>query len=170
MIVLGLGSNLSSKFGDRFTNLEKAISLLESHGIKILKKSSFYETPSYPNKNNPKFINIVILVYSDLKPENLASVLIAVENELQRKRYKKNEPRTCDIDIIDYKGESFNFKFNDLKFTVPHIELTNRNFVLYPLKEILPNWKHPKSKVIIDILIKNLCNDFKKSILKVKKC
>ena len=170
MIVLSLGSNLSSKFGDRFTNLQKAISLLESHGVKILKKSSFYETPSYPNENNPKFINIVILASSDLKPENLASILISVENELERKRYIKNEPRTCDIDIIDYNGESFDFKFNDLEFTVPHTELINRNFVLYPLKEILPNWKHPKSKVIIDILINNLSNDFKKSILKVKKC
>lgn len=170
MIVLGLGSNLSSKFGDRFANLQKAISLLESHEIKILKKSSFYETPSYPDKNKPKFINIVILASSDLKPENLASILITIENELERKRYIKNEPRTCDIDIIDYNGESFNFKFNDLIFTVPHTELTNRNYVLYPLKEILPNWKHPKSKVIIDILINNLSNDFKKSILKVKKC
>ena len=170
MIFLGIGSNLPSSLGDRFKNIDLAISFLENYKIKLIKRSSFYETFSYPNKNNPKFINIVILVYSDLKPENLASVLIAVENELQRKRYKKNEPRTCDIDIIDYKGESFNFKFNDLKFTVQHIELTNRNFVLYPLKEILPNWKHPKSKVIIDILIKNLCNDFKKSILKVKKC
>ena len=50
MIILALGSNLSSKYGDRFTNLNLAISYLELYGIKVIKRSSFFETPSYPNK------------------------------------------------------------------------------------------------------------------------
>ena len=58
MIYLGLGSNLSSKYGDRFENINLAISSIEEYGIKVIKKSSFYETPSYPNKKNPKFINV----------------------------------------------------------------------------------------------------------------
>ena len=60
MLLLGLGSNLSSNFGNRFENIDLAISYLQSHKIQLLKKSSFYETPSYPNKKDPKFINIVL--------------------------------------------------------------------------------------------------------------
>ena len=66
MIYLGLGSNLSSRFGDRFKNINLAISYLEESGIKVIKKSSFYETPSYPNKKNPTFINIIISVKTNL--------------------------------------------------------------------------------------------------------
>ena len=62
MIILGLGSNLHSSFGDRFENINKALSILETHKIKILLKSSFYETPSYPDKSKPKFLNIIISI------------------------------------------------------------------------------------------------------------
>ena len=62
MILLGLGSNLPSKFGNRFKTIKKTISLLKKEKFTILKTSSFYETPSYPKKNKPKFINIVIKV------------------------------------------------------------------------------------------------------------
>ena len=105
MIYLGLGSNLSSKYGDRFININLAISYLEKYGIKLIKKSSFYETLSYPNKKNPKFINIAILIDTTLPPVDLMSVLIFIEEKLGRKRYKKNDPRTCDLDIIDYNGQ-----------------------------------------------------------------
>ena len=62
MVILSLGSNLSSTFGDRLDNLRFAMLMLEDYGIKIKKKSSFYETPSYPNNKNPKFINITIVI------------------------------------------------------------------------------------------------------------
>jgi 2-amino-4-hydroxy-6-hydroxymethyldihydropteridine diphosphokinase len=169
MILLSLGSNLPSSFGDRFKNIEIAISLLEKYEIKVLKKSSFYETPSYPNKKNPKFINLVIEVNTHLDPTNLASVLIFVEEKLERKRNKKNDPRTCDIDIIDYKNQILNFKYNNLDFEVPHKQLAYRNFVLFPLFEILPKWMHPKTKVDVSTLIDNLSNIDKNSILKIAK-
>ena len=60
MIYLGIGSNLPSSFGDRFMNINLAINFLKDKEIKLIKKSSFYETFSYPNKTNPKFINVVI--------------------------------------------------------------------------------------------------------------
>jgi len=168
MIILGLGSNLSSKFGDRFKNIELAISFFESHNIKILKKSSFYETPSYPNKNNPKFINMVISVKTDLKPFELMSFLLSVEKKLGRLRDKKNDPRTCDLDIIDYNNEIIEFIFENNNFFSPHKNLSYRNFVLYPLKEILPLWKHPVTNESIDMLISKLSHEDKRSILKIK--
>ena len=169
MIILGLGSNLSSSFGDRFNNINLAMSYLESYDIKIYKKSSFYESLSYPNQKNPKFINIVILVKTHLLPIDLMSVLIFIEEKLERKRAKKNDPRTSDIDIIDYNKQIIDFKYRNLNLTLPHEKLVNRNFVLIPLYEILPEWQHPETKDSIDVLINKLSNEDKNSILKINK-
>ena len=168
MIFLSLGSNLSSNYGNRFENINLAIELLESYKILIKKKSSFYESLAYPNKNDPKFINISVEVDTTLPPIDLMSVLIFIEEKLGRKRFKKNEPRTCDIDIIDYNGQILNFNYNKLDLVLHHKELESRNFVLYPLSEICPNWKHPKTKEIITLLIDKLSNEDRKSILKLK--
>ena len=167
MILLGLGSNLSSTFGDRFQNIDMAVSSLERYGLQIKKKSSYYESPSFPNKQDPKFINIVIEVETILPPEDLASVLIFIEESLERKRIKKNDPRTCDIDIIDFKKKVIDFNYKDMKFIVPHEKLSFRNFVLYPLQEIIPDWKHPKTNEHISLLIEKLPNEDKNSILKI---
>ena len=162
---LSIGSNL----GNRKKNIELAKFKLEKNSIKIIKISNNYETLSYPNKKNPKFINIVIEVDTHLPPADLASVLIFIEEKLERKRGKKNDPRTCDIDIIDYNNQVMDFKYLDYTFTVPHTKLTHRNFVLIPLKEIIPNWIHPKTKDPINKLFENLPQVDKNSILKVKK-
>ena len=169
MIILSLGSNLSSRFGDRFQNLNLAISSLEGYGIQLVKKSSFYETLSYPNIKDPKFINIVVSVTTKLPPIDLMSVLIFIEENLERKRNKKNDPRTCDIDIIDFNGLVEIHSFNKNKFEIPHKELSKRNFVLFPLHEIEPKWKHPKTKETVNELINKLSSDKKKSILIIKK-
>ena len=169
MLLLGLGSNLSSNFGNRFENIDLAISYFQSYKIQLLKKSSFYETLSYPDIKNPKFINVVIEVLTHLPPEEFASVLISIEETLERKRNQKNEPRTCDIDIIDYNGKVMNFIYKRLIFKVPHEKLIYRNFVLFPLQEIVPYWVHPITKEKISNLIAKLPEEDRKSILKVKK-
>ena len=169
MILLGLGSNLPSSYGNRFKNIDLAISALNGYGIQVKKKSSYYESLSYPNKTNPRFINIVVDVETHLPPVDLASVSIFIEESLERKRGRKNDPRTCDIDIIDYKNQIINFKYKDLDFTVPHEKLIYRNFVLFPLQEIYPDWVHPRTKEPISVLIENLSTEDKNSILKIKK-
>jgi len=168
MIILSLGSNLQSKFGSRFKNLNLAMRQLKKKGIIINKKSSFYETPSYPDKNKPKFINMVVEVKTDLLPINLMLILINIEKLLGRQRRKKNDPRTCDIDIIDYDGQVNEFLTQNSKLIIPHKDLSSRNFVLFPLQEILPDWKHPKSKENVSALIQKLPEEDRKSILKIK--
>ena len=158
MIFLGIGSNLSSSFGDRFKNIDLAVSFLKEKKINLIRKSSFYETFSYPDKSKPKFINVVISVETVLSPHDLMSALISIEERLGRKRDKKNDPRTCDIDIIDYKKKIVNHNTDDFELIIPHKGTTERNFVLYPLKEICPDWTHPITKKNIDVLIKNLKN------------
>ena len=169
MIYLGIGSNLPSLFGDRFKNINLSIEYLENYGIKLQKKSSFYETSSYPNKKNPKFINIVISVKTNLPPVDLMSVLIFIEEKLHRIRDKKNDPRTCDIDIIDYNNQVLDFNYKNLSLKIPHEKLIYRNFVLIPLQEISPKWVHPITKDPIGILISKLSKDDKNSILKINK-
>ena len=105
---------MPSSFGDRFDNINLALSFLYENAIQIIKKSSFYETLSYPNKKDPKFINIVISVSTHLIPIDLMSILISIEEKLERKRDKKNDPRTCDIDIIDYNSQVLNFQYKNL--------------------------------------------------------
>ena len=169
MIFLGIGSNLSSSFGDRFDNINLALSFLYENAIQIIKKSSFYETLSYPNKKDPKFINIVISVSTHLIPIDLMSILISIEEKLERKRDKKNDPRTCDIDIIDYNSQVLNFQYKKLDLEIPHRKLMSRNFVLLPLQEIAPLWKHPNTEETIGALIQKLPAEDRKSILKVEK-
>ena len=169
MIFISLGSNLPSTYGNRFTNINLAISYLEGYGIKIISKSSFYETYSYPNRENPKFINIVISIKTHLSPADLMSVLLFIEEKLERKRNKKNDSRTCDIDIIDYNNQILSFQYKNLNLEIPHKKLSSRNFVLFPLQEIFPNWKHPKTKENISSLIHKLPEENRKSILKIKK-
>ena len=75
MIHLNIGSNLDSKFGSRFDNITKAISLLISSQVKIKKISNFYETPSYPNNNFPKFLNVGLAVDYNDKCLNLFKII-----------------------------------------------------------------------------------------------
>ncbi len=144
---LGIGSNL----GDKRKNIEHVKFKLILNNIKILKSSNLYESLSWPDKSNPKFINIMLQIETYKSPKDLLSICNKIENELGRKRVKKNDPRTCDIDIIDYNN--LILKKN---LILPHPSMTKRNFVLLPLFEIDNNWKHPKTKANIKFLINSL--------------
>ena len=119
-LILSIGSNLNSSEGDRFYNIKKAISFLNSNKIRVQKQSSFYETPSYPDKTKPKFINIVVFAKTTLKPLEVLRKTLNIEKKLERVRRIKNEPRTCDIDLIDYNGENINIVDENFNLTVPH--------------------------------------------------
>ena len=144
IVYLGIGSNL----GDKKKNIEIAKFLLSIHNIKIVKSSGFYESLSWPNKNNPKFLNIVLKVKTKLNPSELLKKCKEIEFLLGRKKAKVNSPRTCDVDIIDYDNK--NIKKDIIS---PHPRMHIRNFVLFPLFELDKQWKHPVSKIHIKNLI-----------------
>ena len=163
MIYLNIGSNLTSVFGDKFENIKKTVNELTKLNIQIIKISSFYETPSYPDNKKPKFTNICIKLKTKMLAKNLLIKLKKIEKAIGRIKTKKNAPRVCDIDIID-----FNKKILDSKnLVIPHPKSHLRNFVLYPLKEIYSEWKHPISKKNVDILIKNLNINLRNEITKM---
>ena len=123
--------------------------MLEKKRIKVLKVSNMFESLSWPNTKNPKFINIVIKIKTTLTPQNLMKACLDVEKSLGRKRFKKNQPRTCDIDVLDYDRKIINQK--NLK--LPHPRMHTRNFVLLPFFEINKTWIHPLKKIDIKKLL-----------------
>ena len=163
VVYLGIGSNL----GNKRRNIENAKCLLEKNSIKIVKSSNIYETYSWPNKNHPKFYNIVIKIITKLKPTNLFFTIKNIEKKIGRKKSQANSPRTCDIDILDYKGLSYKLYAKNNKLLIPHPRLHNRNFVLFPLFEIEKNWKHPLKKTKIQDLIGKLDNSSLYSIKQI---
>jgi|TARA_B110001452_G_C15201441_1_gene416940 2-amino-4-hydroxy-6-hydroxymethyldihydropteridine diphosphokinase len=146
-VFLGIGSNL----GNRIRNIELTKFHLHNNKIKILLTSSFFESLSWPDPLQPKFLNIIIKVQTILSPQDLYSICSNIETDLGRKKSTKNSPRTCDIDIIDYDHIV-------LKETIilPHPLMNNRSFVLLPLYEIDKTWKHPETGTNINKLIQSL--------------
>jgi len=147
---LAIGSNL----GNKISNIEITKFELEKYKIKILKSSSNYISKSWPDPTKPNYINIIIKVETSLAPLNLLKICNLIELKLGRVRSKKNAPRTCDIDIIDYDKKIINEK--NSKLILPHPRMNERNFVLLPLYEVDKLWKHPKSKINIVNLINSL--------------
>jgi len=157
-IYLGIGSNL----GNKRRNIERTKFNLINNNIKILKCSSYYESLSWPNPNNPKFLNIVLEIDTDFSPMELINKCKKIEKKLGRKRLPKNSPRECDIDIIDFRNKKI---LSDL--ILPHPRMDVRNFVLLPLFEINKDWKHPILKVNIRELISSLSNSDIRSIKQI---
>ena len=146
IVYLGIGSNL----GDRSENIEKAKFQLKENNIRIISVSKYYETSSWPNPNYPKYLNIILKIECYHDPVDLLNICKKIEINLGRKKLKKNSPRVCDIDIIDFHGMKLNIKS---KLNLPHKRMFRRNFVLIPLFEVEKNWKHPRKKLDIKTLI-----------------
>ena len=165
MIHINIGSNLDSKYGTKFENISIAINLLINSKLKIKKISNFYETPSYPNKKLPKFVNIGLIAEYDFDHAKLIKEISLIEKKIGRVKSKKNDPRVCDIDIIDFNGL---IKKNKL-LKLPHPRSHSRNFVLYPIKEIDPKWIHPIFKKNVDFLINELSQNSRIEITRLHK-
>ena len=145
---LALGSNL----GNKIHNLEKAKFELEKNKIKIIKSSGYYLSVSWPDPTKPKFVNLVLKVKTSLSAIKLLNICNLIEKKLGRLRSKKNSPRSCDIDIIDYDHKII----KDDRLILPHPRMKRRSFVLLPLFEINKSWKYPESKTNIVKLINSL--------------
>ena len=165
MIHLNLGSNLVSPHGSRFNNIIITINLLIKAKIEIKKISNFYETPSYPNKNFPKYLNVGLIVNYKNNYFDLFKKIKFIEKKLGRIKTKKNDPRVIDVDIIDFKSEIKNTK----ELILPHPKCHLRNFVLFPILQIDPNWVHPILKKNVQYLIDNLSQKSRIEITRLQK-
>ena len=165
MIHLNIGSNLDSKYGSRLKNINITLNLLLESKINIKKISDFYETPSYPNRSFPKFINVGLIANYKNNYSDLLKKIQLIEKKLGRIKAKKNDPRIIDIDIIDFKNEVNNTK----EIILPHPKCHLRNFVLFPILQIDPDWVHPILKKNVQYFINNLSQKSRIEITRLKK-
>ncbi len=146
-VFVSLGTNL----GDRLENLNIAYLEIGNRIGTIIRKSSFYKTPPWGFNSDQDFVNSVILVGTDFDLEELLIELKKVETDMGRRQRDSNQgyqDRVIDLDIIDFNGVIHSSK----NITVPHERMHLRNFVLFPLAEIAPNWFHPVLKKSIKSL------------------
>lgn len=135
IVYIALGSNL----GDRAATLARAIEAMNSAGIRVTKQSSLYLTEPVDAPGQAHFLNAVVEAETSLMPMQLLHALMKIEQELGRRRIAPNGPRTIDLDILFY-GSSV---IRGPELQVPHPRLTGRRFVLVPLAEIAPEFRHP---------------------------
>jgi 2-amino-4-hydroxy-6-hydroxymethyldihydropteridine diphosphokinase len=150
-LILGLGSNLNQPV----ENLKKAILKISGY-FRIVKVSSCYKTKSLLKDNQPDYFNAIILIETNKNLNEIVNIVRKVESSMGKKKEYFWGPRVIDIDIIDYGGKIINS--NDL--TIPHKEMHNRSFVLYPLKEVMDNYVHPIYNKDVNELILLLDEDF----------
>jgi 2-amino-4-hydroxy-6-hydroxymethyldihydropteridine diphosphokinase len=148
MILIALGANLPSSAGSPEQTLRAAVAQLSARGITVQRRSGFYSSEAWPDPSDPPFINAVASVRTLLSPSELLRTLHDVEREFGRQRGHKNAPRTLDLDLIDYDG-----RIEHGEPELPHPRMTDRLFVLVPLKEVAPQWRHPVSGQSVDQLI-----------------
>lgn len=159
MIFIGLGGNLACPtFGPPRATCGAALQIMEQRGIKIAAHSRWYESAPVPVSDQPWYVNGVVTVETTLNARELVHEVLEIENELGRRRSVANAPRTIDLDVIAYgddviEGDAGNH------VTIPHPRMHDRAFVLLPMAEIAPDWRHPASGAAIKDLIAALPAD-----------
>ncbi|MEG1097617.1 MAG: dihydropteroate synthase [Raoultibacter sp.] len=140
--LLGLGCNVAlvadpgEEQQGKIAQLNKAIAdMCLLPDTQIIDISSFYESEPAYYEDQDLFVNAVVLIRTGLPPQELLNYLHTIENSLGRIREIKNGPRTLDIDILDYQG----YISENEVLTLPHPRLTERDFVVKPLRELLPH-------------------------------
>ncbi len=150
MILIALGANLAGPAGPPRAQLDAALAAFASHGIHVAARSHWWRSPAWPDPDDPPFVNGVVAVHTALDPAALLAALHAIERSLGRSRGLANAPRSIDLDLIDYDGI---LRPAGAPPELPHPRLARRGFVLRPLAEIAPNWRHPRSGASVDDLL-----------------
>jgi len=140
MILLGLGANLPSAAGAPAATLDAALRALAEDGVEILRRSPWYRSAPIPAGDQPWFVNGVAAVATRLGPKELMALLHRIEVRFGRRRGERNAPRTLDLDLLDYEG-----LVRAIAPVLPHPRLHERAFVLLPLADVAPGWRHPVS-------------------------
>ncbi len=151
-VVIGVGGNINSEDGSHpVETCNKAIRLFQNYSINVKKQSKWYRSEPIPKSDQPNFFNCVVIAITKLNEYDLLKFLHKIEAEFGRRRGEINEPRSIDLDLIDYSNKVLNNKF----LILPHPRAHLRKFVMGPLAEIKPDWMHPILKVnVLDILKK----------------
>jgi 2-amino-4-hydroxy-6-hydroxymethyldihydropteridine diphosphokinase len=141
VIFVGIGSNLAAPgYSSPQNTAEAALAALPGIGAALGARSSWYASEPVPASDQPWFINAVVEIGSELPPPELLARLLALEARFGRQRSVRDAARTLDLDLLDYDG----VQCASPDLVLPHPRLHERRFVLMPLQEIAPQWRHPR--------------------------
>ncbi len=150
MVLIGLGANLPSAFGPPVASVKEAIRRLSAEGrIRASAVSQLYATEAVPASDQPDFVNAVAEIETDLSPEELLERLQDIERDFGRVRFERWEARPLDLDILDFNG----IILRQAGLELPHPRMHERRFVLVPLLDVAPKWRHPKTGKSIGALL-----------------
>ena len=160
-IFLSLGGNV----GDVQANFADALEALEARKVHVVKESALYKTEPIGITDQDWFFNQVVEVETELSPLELLYACLATEEEIGRIRNpdEKWGPRPIDVDLLFYHDQVI----NTTELTVPHPELVDRRFILVPLSEIAPDFRHPTRRKTIQELLTKLNETDAAEVIKV---
>jgi 2-amino-4-hydroxy-6-hydroxymethyldihydropteridine diphosphokinase len=138
-VIVALGGNMAGDFGSSEALLEAALAGFAEAGLPILLRSSWWRSAAWPDPNAQEYRNGVVLVEARLSPQELIRTLFTIEARFGRERGARNASRTLDLDLIAY-GRLIS---DDPALTLPHPRAHERLFVMGPLAQIAPGWRHP---------------------------
>ena len=153
-IFIALGANLPSDHGGPEATLDAALAAIRAAGVTVEARSAWYATAPVPRSDQPDYVNGVARVGTQLGPADLLALLHGIEDAFGRVRVQRNEARVIDLDLIDYGGLVTGAEGEGL--VLPHPRAHLRGFVLLPLRDVAPDWRHPVTGASIDALIGDL--------------
>lgn len=157
-IFIGAGANLDHpSYGSPRQTLEAAFRDLGRRSVRVLRVSAWFRTAPVPASDQPWYQNAVIEVDTDLSADRLLATLHDIEQALGRVRTVPNASRMIDLDLLDFRGGIA--PGGPGKATLPHPRLASRAFVLRPLADLAPEWRHPVTGQPIQALLKALPAD-----------
>jgi 2-amino-4-hydroxy-6-hydroxymethyldihydropteridine diphosphokinase len=157
-IFIAIGANLPhERYGSPRQTLEAALAELGRRGIRTVRLSPWYRTAPVPASDQPWFVNAVAEVASDLAADAVLAELHAVEAAFGRARTVPNAARPIDLDLLDYRGEIA--AGGPRRAILPHPRMAGRAFVLRPLADLAPDWRHPVTGQSIGDLLAALPSD-----------
>jgi 2-amino-4-hydroxy-6-hydroxymethyldihydropteridine diphosphokinase len=140
-VIVALGSNLRGGFPASEALLEAALAQFPQAGLPVLAKSRWWRSAAWPDPKGNEYRNGVAIVEANSPPQAVLEALFAIERAFGRMRGEPNAPRTLDLDLIAHGREVIDRP--DL--ILPHPRAHERLFVMGPLAEIAPTWRHPVS-------------------------
>lgn len=153
MILVALGSNRSGPWGNPAETLRTALARLDRDGLRLIAASRLLASTPFGLTSQPPFVNAVAAIGAHLPPAALLAKLHALERAAGRRRGLRWGPRTLDLDLLDYHGL---ISTAGERPVLPHPGIAERIFVLKPIAEIAPRWKHPVLRTPAAMLLRRL--------------
>ena len=146
MILVGLGANLEFGGFTPVQNMEKVLAELDDHeSVEVEDVSSWYSTAPVGKVDQPDYVNGAARLKTRLEPLDLMRLLLETEKRYGRVRGERWGPRTMDLDLLDFDGSVLDTAEEGITLHLPHPRMHERAFVLAPLLDVAPTWKHPVS-------------------------